>query len=137
MRIQVKGDILSLEEPAKAWLECFKPTEKFEVSSSLARDDLTYGSTPCERTETRARSCQAKQGRHGSIGTEAGQEGDSASPEVPSGSYELIQIPEPQLVVFGLSSIESSFAYHVAKGPDSWTHLDQPALTVARAVLNA
>ena len=42
-----------------------------------------------------------------------------------------------QLVVFGLSSIESSFAYHVAKGPSSWTHEDQPALTVARAVLNA
>jgi hypothetical protein len=43
----------------------------------------------------------------------------------------------PQVVVYGVSSIESSFAFHVAKGPDSWTHEDQPALTVARAVLNA
>lgn len=42
-----------------------------------------------------------------------------------------------QIILYGLSSIESSFAYHVAKGPDSWTHPDQPALTVARAVLNA
>lgn len=40
-------------------------------------------------------------------------------------------------MLFGVSSIESCFAYHVAKGPDSWTHPDQPALTVARAVLNA
>lgn len=51
-------------------------------------------------------------------------------------SYLLMLIPT-QLVVFGVSSIESSFAYHVAKGPSSWTHEDQPALTVARAVLNA
>ena len=40
-------------------------------------------------------------------------------------------------MLYGLSSIESSFAYHVAQGPNSWTHPDQPALTVARAVLNA
>ena len=42
-----------------------------------------------------------------------------------------------QAIVYGISSIESCFAYHVAKGPDSWTHPDQAALTVARAVLNA
>ncbi|GAA5862491.1 hypothetical protein JCM1840_004200 [Sporobolomyces johnsonii] len=45
--------------------------------------------------------------------------------------------PAKKIIIYGLSSIESSFAYHVAKGPDSWTHEDQPALTVARAVLNA
>ncbi|GAA5896610.1 Sdd3p [Sporobolomyces salmoneus] len=45
--------------------------------------------------------------------------------------------PAKKIILYGLSSIESSFAYHVAKGPDSWTHPDQPALTVARAVLNA
>ena len=45
--------------------------------------------------------------------------------------------PSKKVVVFGLSSIESSFSYHVAKGPDDWTHPDQAALTVARSVLNA
>jgi len=50
---------------------------------------------------------------------------------------ELGRNPAKKIVLYGLSSIESSFAYHVAKGPDSWTHPDQPALTVARAVLNA
>ncbi|GAA5957635.1 hypothetical protein JCM21900_000775 [Sporobolomyces salmonicolor] len=45
--------------------------------------------------------------------------------------------PAKKIIIYGISSIESSFAYHVAKGPDSWTHEDQPALTVARAVLNA
>ncbi|KAK4699612.1 presequence protease, partial [Phenoliferia sp. Uapishka_3] len=45
--------------------------------------------------------------------------------------------PAQEVVVFGLSSIESSFSYHVAKGPSEWTHPDQAALTVARSVLNA
>ncbi|GAA5981276.1 hypothetical protein JCM10908_004049 [Rhodotorula pacifica] len=45
--------------------------------------------------------------------------------------------PAKKAIVYGISSIESCFAYHVAKGPDSWTHPDQAALTVARAVLNA
>ncbi|KAL8292284.1 hypothetical protein RQP46_001750 [Phenoliferia psychrophenolica] len=45
--------------------------------------------------------------------------------------------PAKKMIVFGLSSIESSFAYHVAKGPSDFAHPDQPALTVARSVLNA
>ncbi|KAI5480305.1 zinc metalloprotease [Pseudohyphozyma bogoriensis] len=49
----------------------------------------------------------------------------------------LGKAPSKKVVVFGISSIESSFSYHIAKGPDSWTHPDQPALTVARSVLNA
>lgn len=49
---------------------------------------------------------------------------------------EVLTLPV-QAIVYGISSIESCFAYHVAKGPDSWTHPDQAALTVARAVLNA
>lgn len=40
-------------------------------------------------------------------------------------------------MLYGISSIESSFAYHVTKGPIGWTHPDQPALTVARSILNA
>lgn len=42
-----------------------------------------------------------------------------------------------QLVITGVSSIESTFAYFVAKGPASREHPDQAALTVTRAVLNA
>ncbi|GJN92120.1 hypothetical protein Rhopal_005150-T1 [Rhodotorula paludigena] len=45
--------------------------------------------------------------------------------------------PAKKLVITGISSIESCFAYHIAKGPASRTHEDQAALTVARAVLNA
>ncbi|GAA6054755.1 hypothetical protein JCM3770_000927 [Rhodotorula araucariae] len=45
--------------------------------------------------------------------------------------------PSKKLVITGVSSIESTFAYFVAKGPASREHPDQPALTVTRAVLNA
>ncbi|KAM0793479.1 hypothetical protein ACM66B_000920 [Microbotryomycetes sp. NB124-2] len=95
MRIQVKGDILSLDEPVKSWLTHFKQVDKFEkrdlVPVKLSKSVL------------------------GPLG----------------------QQPAKKIIVFGLSSIESSFAYHVTKGPNSWTHPDMPALTVARAVLNA
>jgi hypothetical protein len=50
---------------------------------------------------------------------------------------ELGAKPARKLVVFGVSSIESCFGYHIARGPDSPTHPDQAALTVARSVLNA
>ncbi|KAK4057568.1 hypothetical protein OIO90_001213 [Microbotryomycetes sp. JL221] len=95
MRVQVKGNILDLKNPAKAWITHFKPIDKFE------KRDLI----PVKLSNT------------------------VLSP--------LGQQPAKKVTIFGLSSIESSFAYHVAKGPDSWTHPDMPALTVARAVLNA
>ncbi|KAK4055201.1 hypothetical protein OIV83_000481 [Microbotryomycetes sp. JL201] len=95
MRIQVKGNVLNLEQPAKAWTTHFKHVDKIE------KRDLV----PVKLSSTVL----------GPLG----------------------QQPSKKIVVFGLSSIESSFAYHVAKGPDSWTHPDMPALTVARAVLNA
>lgn len=50
---------------------------------------------------------------------------------------ELGQTPARKVVVFGVSSIESCFGYHVARATDSPSHPDQPALTVARSVLNA
>lgn len=37
MRVQVKGDILSLDKPASTWLTHFKKIEKFDVSASLLR----------------------------------------------------------------------------------------------------
>lgn len=32
MRVNVKGDILSLKNPSSTWLSHFKPIEKFDVS---------------------------------------------------------------------------------------------------------
>ncbi len=46
------------------------------------------------------------------------------------------QKPSKKMLVIGVPSIESSFAYHVAKGPADWLAEDQPALTTARAILN-
>lgn len=46
------------------------------------------------------------------------------------------QAPRKKMLVIGVPSIESSFAYHVAKGPADWLAEDQPALTTARAILN-
>ncbi|GAA5857078.1 hypothetical protein JCM9279_001947 [Rhodotorula babjevae] len=45
--------------------------------------------------------------------------------------------PAKKLVITGVSSIESTFAYFIAKGPASREDPDQAALTVTRAVLNA
>ncbi|BGP04467.1 hypothetical protein JCM10049v2_000268 [Rhodotorula toruloides] len=95
IRVQVKGDILSLPKPSSAWLEHFKPIQPFP-KEQLAPVKLS-------------KEVMGPLGRQ----------------------------PAKKVVLFGVSSIESCFAYHVAKGPDSWTHPDQPALTVARAVLNA
>ena len=49
---------------------------------------------------------------------------------------ELGQKPRKKMLVIGVPSIESSFAYHIAKGPSDWLAEDQPALTTARAILN-
>ncbi|POY70063.1 hypothetical protein BMF94_6950 [Rhodotorula taiwanensis] len=95
MRVQVKGDILSLKKPASAWLDDFEAIEPFP------KDQLCPVRLSSEVM--------------GSLGRQ----------------------PAKKAIVYGISSIESCFAYHVAKGPDSRTHPDQPALTVARAVLNA
>lgn len=48
-----------------------------------------------------------------------------------------LSVAHLQLVITGVSSIESTFAYFVAKGPASREDPDQAALTVTRAVLNA
>lgn len=32
MRVQVRGDILSLSNPSSAWLQNFEPTQPFPVS---------------------------------------------------------------------------------------------------------
>lgn len=45
--------------------------------------------------------------------------------------------PANKATVVPLPSIESSFSYHVAKGPNTYDHPDLPALMVARTVLNA
>ncbi|EGF99466.1 zinc metalloprotease [Melampsora larici-populina 98AG31] len=45
--------------------------------------------------------------------------------------------PSGKAIVISMPSIESSFAYHVAKGPQGYNHPDRPALTVAVSVLNA
>ncbi|BGP52658.1 hypothetical protein JCM8202_004813 [Rhodotorula sphaerocarpa] len=95
MRVQVRGDILSLSNPSSAWLQNFEPTQPF----------------PREQLAPVRLSREVM----GPLG----------------------QQPAKKAVIYGISSIESCFAYHVAKGPDSWTHPDQAALTVARAVLNA
>ncbi|KAH9818516.1 zinc metalloprotease [Melampsora americana] len=45
--------------------------------------------------------------------------------------------PSGKAIVMSMPSIESSFAYHVAKGPQGFDHTDRPALAVAISVLNA
>lgn len=45
--------------------------------------------------------------------------------------------PSGKAIVINMPSIESSFAYHVARGPQGFNHPDRPALTVAVSVLNA
>ncbi|SGY31172.1 BQ5605_C002g01214 [Microbotryum silenes-dioicae] len=95
MRVQVKGDILAIEDPAATWLKQYRTVEKFSHSElvpvKLSQHALSL------------------------LGRE----------------------PSKKVVIFGLPSIESSFGFHLAKGPNDWNHADQPALTVARAILNA
>ncbi|PLW42340.1 hypothetical protein PCANC_10506 [Puccinia coronata f. sp. avenae] len=45
--------------------------------------------------------------------------------------------PAGKVVVMSMASIESSYAYHAAKGPQGFDHPDNAALTVAISVLNA
>ncbi|KAG0140396.1 hypothetical protein CROQUDRAFT_665240 [Cronartium quercuum f. sp. fusiforme G11] len=47
------------------------------------------------------------------------------------------QKPTGKAIVTSMPSIESSYAYHVARGPQGFDHPDRPALTVAISVLNA
>ena len=59
---------------------------------------------------------------------------------IPLGSdvlSKLGQEPSKQAIVYSISSIESSYGFHVAKGPGGFTHEDRPALIVVCAVLNA
>ncbi|POW06319.1 hypothetical protein PSHT_10429 [Puccinia striiformis] len=45
--------------------------------------------------------------------------------------------PSGQVIVMSMPSIESSYAYHAAKGPQGFDHPDNAALMVAISVLNA
>lgn len=45
--------------------------------------------------------------------------------------------PSKTMVLVPMSSIEGSYSYHHARGPQGWDHPDLPALNVAAAVLNA
>jgi len=45
--------------------------------------------------------------------------------------------PSGKVLLMSMPSIESSYAYHVAKGPQGFDHPDNPALVVAISVLNA
>lgn len=79
--------------------------------------------------------CRSELACSQSFGQEAFEEG-SLVPLL-SAFLRLIKGGVAQIIVFTVSSIESSFGYHVAKGPEGWTHEDQAALTVARSYLNA
>lgn len=50
---------------------------------------------------------------------------------------ELGRNPSRKAIVVPLQSIESSFSYHVAKGPNSYEHPDLPAVVLARTAINA
>lgn len=133
MRVSVKGDILSLENPSSAWLTNFRELHKFPVSSylsiSLPIAFLTYLLFRRRRSWSPLPSAATF-----SVLSVASPPGRCVR------FYPRIDArltPLHQVVVFGISSIESSFAYHVARGPQGWAHPDQPALTVARSVLNA
>lgn len=45
--------------------------------------------------------------------------------------------PSGKVFVMSMPSIESSYAYHIARGPQGFDHPDQAALTVSISVLNA
>lgn len=45
--------------------------------------------------------------------------------------------PSKTMVLVPMASIEGSYSYHHARGPQGWDHPDLPALNVAAAVLNA
>lgn len=112
MRIGVKGDITSLPNPSSAWLKHFKQFPTYPVRLPSLTSLLLPDPSPQKSSL---------------IPVVLGRE--VLSP--------LGTAPSKKVIVFGISSIESSFAYHVAKGPLGWEHPDQPALTVARSVLNA
>ncbi|EGF99472.1 zinc metalloprotease [Melampsora larici-populina 98AG31] len=92
MRLSVVGDIKTLQDPKKSWLEHFQ-----KIPSSTLRPPL-YSSDVL-----------------------------SADGLKPSG----------KAIVMSMPSIESSFAYHVAKGAQGFNHPDRPALAVAVSLLNS
>lgn len=49
----------------------------------------------------------------------------------------LGRAPSYKAIVVPLPSIESSFSYHVGKGPNRWNHPDLPAVKVALSAVNA